>query len=113
MFNSPKLLAYAVAAAVLAVAAGVEVMAALTLGPDGESSQGAKRERDGEANSLKSYGRRVKDLAPSAKNEVQFSGSSDGSITVSSDALAVPIVPIMLTSNMLVSAKSVATCSNC
>ena len=41
--------AAAAAAALLAVAAGVGVMAALTLGPDGDSSQGAKPERVGEA----------------------------------------------------------------
>jgi len=40
----------AAAAALLAVAAGVGVMAALTLGPDGDSSQGAKPEQVGEAN---------------------------------------------------------------
>lgn len=39
----------AAAAALLAVAAGVGVMAALTLGPDGDSSQGAKPEQVGEA----------------------------------------------------------------
>jgi hypothetical protein len=40
----------AAAAALLAVAAGVGAMAALTLGPDGDSSQGAKPERVGGAN---------------------------------------------------------------
>src|SRR5215210_6019009 len=46
-----RILAYAAAAAaLLAVAAGVGVMAALTLGPDGDSPEGAKPERVGEAN---------------------------------------------------------------
>jgi hypothetical protein len=40
----------AFAAAVLAVAAGMGVVAALTLGPDGDSSQGAKPEQVGGAN---------------------------------------------------------------
>ena len=40
----------AAAAALLAVAAGMGAMAALTLGPDGDSSQGAKPERIGGAN---------------------------------------------------------------
>jgi hypothetical protein len=40
----------AAAAALLAVAAGMGAMAALTLGPDGDSSQGAKPERVGGAN---------------------------------------------------------------
>jgi hypothetical protein len=39
----------AAAAALLAVAAGVGVMVALTMGPDGASSQGAKPEQVGEA----------------------------------------------------------------
>jgi Spy/CpxP family protein refolding chaperone len=41
--------AAAAAAALLAVAAGVGIIAALTLGPDGDSSQGAKPERIGGA----------------------------------------------------------------
>jgi hypothetical protein len=46
-----RIVAYAAAAAaLLAVAAGVGVMAALTLGPDGDSPEGAKPERVGEAN---------------------------------------------------------------
>jgi hypothetical protein len=46
-----KIAVYAATAAVLlAVAAGVGVMAALTLGPDGDSLQGAKPERVGGAN---------------------------------------------------------------
>jgi hypothetical protein len=46
-----RILAYAAAAAaVLALAAGVGVMSALTLGPDGDSPQGAKPERVGGAN---------------------------------------------------------------
>src|ERR687889_2701698 len=40
----------AAAAALLAVAVGMGAMAALTLGPDGDSSQGAKPERIGGAN---------------------------------------------------------------
>jgi len=48
---SLKILTYAAAAAVvLALAAGVGYMAALTLGPDRNSPQGAKPERVGEAN---------------------------------------------------------------
>src|SRR5215203_282787 len=48
---SLKILAFAAAAAaVLALAAGVGYMAALTLGPDRDSPQGAKSGRVGEAN---------------------------------------------------------------
>jgi hypothetical protein len=52
-----RILAYiAAAAAMLAVAAGVGAMAALTLGPDGGSPEGAKPERAEEANSRQRVG---------------------------------------------------------
>jgi hypothetical protein len=65
-----RILAYAAAAAaLLAVAAGVGVMAALTLGPDGGSPEGAKPERAGEANPGQGGG----------QEDAAEEGASDGS----------------------------------
>ena len=65
-----RIVAYAAAAAaLLAVAAGVGVMAALTLGPDGDSPEGARPERVGEANPGQGGG----------QEDAAEEGASDGS----------------------------------
>jgi len=68
----------AAAAALLAVAAGVGVMAALTLGPDGDSSQGAKPERVGEAKPERGN--------PDQRNPDQGGRSQEGAEKGASDA---------------------------
>jgi hypothetical protein len=59
----------AAAAALLAVAAGMGAMAALTLGPDGDSSQGAKPERVGGANP--EQGGRSQEVAENGASDAQ------------------------------------------
>jgi hypothetical protein len=72
----------AAAAALLAVAAGMGAMAALTLGPDGDSSQGAKPERVGGANP--EQGGRAQEGAEKGASDAQ--DTKDEGSDASSDA---------------------------
>jgi hypothetical protein len=75
-----KIAAYAVAAAaLLALAAGVGAMAALTLGPDGDSPGGAKPERVGEANREQSDGSQDGAEKGASHAEDTKEGASDAS----------------------------------